>query len=135
MSCSKDEDSAFTSSSVIGKWQITKIVSEGSKDGIEEIPLGECGGEVYEFTENGRVVLTEFVKNTDKQCVAAAPTEDTYRYNADTKTLRIGNGTTWKVRKLTATELIVVQHEEDTDGDGKPDPYVAVLSVMERYCC
>ena len=86
-SCSSDDDNGGGSASIEGKWELSQEgVIVGGKEVLEDAENGACSNDTYEFTNDGKVKLTQYESN-EGTCEAYTD-NGTWKKNGNTLTIK-----------------------------------------------
>ncbi|RLJ32024.1 lipocalin-like protein [Chryseobacterium sp. 7] len=138
-SCSSDDDTATITNepSIVGKWQPSKFMAYSGKDGSiianESSDANVCDkkGSV-DISSAGKWHEIGYYGNTGGQCTLDVDVTYDYTYDTASKKLQVkySSGTTdvYTVKKLTDTQLELVEELFDTDGDGIKDEFTTIYN-------
>ncbi|SHK02351.1 lipocalin family protein [Epilithonimonas mollis] len=125
ISCSSDNNDDLPQpieNQIIGKWKLktTTVLSGKDKTTVlnEYLPDACKQKSTYEFTDK-KYIMNDY-NSIGSECVLGSTTVD-YTYNANDKTLKIGNETA-SVTELTSSTLVVLAFDDyDHNNDGVKD--------------
>lgn len=137
-SCSSDDDTnTVNEPSIVGKWHPSKYMAYSGKDGSiitnESSDAGVCDKKSFiDLNSAGKWHEIDYYGNAVGQCTVDLDTTYDYTYDAASKKLQVkySNGATdvYTVKKLTDTQLELVEQLFDTDGDGIKDEFTTLFN-------
>jgi hypothetical protein len=134
-SCSKNEDdnSASTTSNIVGKWHLTSILEDG-----KPITGYTCNTDydIDEFTSDGRVIAKYSKENSSKVCIQYTENSNyTISENILTDVEKKGDikiyEAKYKIKELTATSLKLEEISEFYADDNGNNPMTATFAEGE----
>lgn len=135
-----DEDNKKTTEAgIVGKWQPSKYMAYSGKDGSiiagESSDANVCDKKGFiDIAANGKIHELSYYGNAESECKLDSDTTSDYTYDASSKTIQVkysgGSTEVSTIKKLTATELEVVQELTDVNGDGIKDEITAIFKRL-----
>lgn len=136
---SDDDNNETVEASIVGKWQPAKYAAYSGKDGsiiadkTSDATVCDKKG-LIDISANGKLHAITYYGNAESECKIDSDTTSDYTYDASAKKIQVKNsdGTTEvsTIKKLTVTELEVVQELSDVNGDGIKDEITAVFKRL-----
>lgn len=134
-----DETTAVNEPNIIGKWQPSKYIAYSGKDGSiitnESSEAGVCDKKgSLDLSSTGKWHEIVYYGNTETACKIDVDLTRDYTYDSGSKKIQVKNsdGTTeeYTVKRVTESELELIEDLFDTNGDGIKDEFTTIFKRL-----